>query len=211
MLDEVLEKWRRGSRGPLPQLTPLQLLNALLMIDREGPVGRRALAQSLQINDGIARGLLERLAEQGIVTVQESGVKLSEDGRVRLRNFLRELSVKKILGLDKTDLVPGSAAVGIHLIKGYRTDITGIPQRDEAIKAGAHGSITLAVKKGRLVVPPDDKDAADLSPKENSRLKSLFKPADNDLIIIGFASDQHRAMAGALAAVLSLSSKTRGN
>lgn len=208
MLEEMVEKWRRGARGPLPQLTPLKLLNALMLIDREGPVGRRALAQSVQINDGIARGLLERLAEQGMVTVGETGVKLSQDGKTRLQNFLRLLSVKKVLDLGKTDLVPGSAAVGIHLAQRYRADITGLPQRDEAVKAGANGSITLAVKNGRLVVPPDDKDAADLSPRENLRLKNLFKPADNDLVIIGFASDQHRAMAGALAAVLSLSSKT---
>jgi hypothetical protein len=179
-----------------------------VLIDQEGPLGRRALAQSLQINDGIARGLLERLAEQGIVTVGETGVKLSRDGRNRFRKFLRMLAVKKVLNLDTTDLVPGNAAVGVHLSQRYRTDITGLHQRDEAIKAGANGSITIAVKNGRLVVPPDDKDAAELSPKENMRLRKLFKPVDDDLIIIGFATDQHRAMAGALAAVLTMSPKT---
>lgn len=208
MLEEMLEKWRRGARGPLPQLTPQKLLNALMLIDREGPMGRRALARSIQINDGIARGLLERLSEQGMVTVGDTGVKLSHDGKKRLRNFLTALAVKKVFDLGKTDLVPGSAAVGIHVAQRYRADITGLLQRDEAVKAGATGSITLAFKNNRLVVPPDDKDAADLSPRENLRLKNLFKPADNDLIIIGFASDPHRAMAGALAAVLSLFSKT---
>jgi len=208
MLEDMLEKWRRGTRGPLPQLTPLQLLNALLLIDQEGPVGRRALAQALQINDGIARGLLERLAEQGIVAVTETGVRLSEEGKTRLREVLRQMSVKKILTLENSDLVPGMTAVGIHLTRRYEVGMTGIPQRDEAVKAGADGSITIAVKEGRLVVPPDDRDAADLSPKENSRLRRLFKLSDNDLIIIGFAKDERRAMAGALAAVLSLSPKT---
>ena len=208
MLGKMLEKWRRGTRGPLPHLTPLQLLNALLLIDQEGPVGRRSLALALQINDGIARGLLERLAEQGIVRVTETGAKLSQEGKSRLREVLRTMSIKKILNLDKTELVPGTLAVGIHLAHSYEAGMTGIPQRDEAVKAGADGSITIAVKDGRLVVPPDNRDTADVSPKEHSRLRTLFKPTDNDLIIIGFAKDQRRAMAGALAAVLSLSPKT---
>ena len=205
MLEEMLGKWRRGTRGPLPQLTSLQLLNALQLIDQEGPVGRRSLAQALRINDGIARGLLERLAEQGMVMVSETGVKLSQEGRTRLRDALRQMAVRKILNLDQTDLVPGRVAVGIHLARRYQAGMTGIAQRDEAVKAGADGSITLAVKNGRLVIPPDNRDAADLSPKENTRLRSVFRLSDNDLIIIGFAKDHRRAMAGALAAVLSLS------
>src|SRR6266704_4801414 len=101
MLEEMLDRWRRGARGPLPQLTPVQLLNALVLIDREGPVGRRALAQALQINDGVTRGLLERLAEQGLVEVSEgTGVKLSRQGKETLQKYLKQISVRKIKTLD---------------------------------------------------------------------------------------------------------------
>src|SRR5438093_25213 len=50
MLEEMLDKWRRGARGPLPQLTTVQLLNALVVIDEQGPVARRALARALRIH-----------------------------------------------------------------------------------------------------------------------------------------------------------------
>ncbi len=171
-------------------------------------MGRRSLAQALRINDGTARGLLERLAEQQIALVTETGVKLSREGKTRLRGVLRQMSVKKILNLDSSELVPGRVAVGIHLAHSYEEGMTGIPQRDEAVKAGADGSITITVKNGRLVVPPDNRDTADISAREDSRLRSLFKPVDNDLIIIGFSKDQALATAGALAAVLALSPKT---
>ncbi len=205
MLEEMLDKWRRGPRGPLPQLTTLQLLSSLLLIDREGPVGRRTLSQLLSIKNGVARGLAERLSEQGIVEVTETGVRLSKEGKNRLRGVLRQMSIQKISNLDKTEMVPGRAAVSVHLSNQYQPRMTGIQQRDEAVKAGADGCITLAVKNGKLIVPPDEKDAADLYPKENSRLRNLFKLSDNDLVIIGFGDNQQRAMAGALAAVLSLS------
>src|SRR5260370_35815795 len=101
MLEEMLDRWRRGARGPLPQLTPVQLLNALVLIDQDGPVGRRALAQALQINDGVTRGLLERLAEQGLVEGSEgTGVRLWKKGRERLQKDLKQISLRKSKTLD---------------------------------------------------------------------------------------------------------------
>ena len=204
IVEEILEGWRRGTRGPLPQITHNQLLNALVLIEREGPVGRRALAQALQIKDGVARGLMERLAESKIALVAENGVQLSNPGRQRLHRFLHQLSVSRILPLPGSDLIVGSEAISVHLIGAYKSGMTGVPQRDEAIKAGAGGSITVAALGGKLVIPPDNKELADLAPKENARLRSEFKPSDKDLIIIGFGKDVSRALAGALAAVVSL-------
>ena len=204
ILEDILEKWRRGSRGPLPQLTPLQLLNALLLIDREGPLGRRALASALQLNDGVIRGLLERLAESRLVIVAETGVQLSKAGKDSLGKLLRQLSIRNIISLEQSDLVPANSAMGVHVGKAYRSGMTGILQRDEAIKAGAEGSITIAVLGSKLVIPPDNKSIAELAPKDNAMLRSGLEPTDKDLIIIGFGKDPGRALAGALAAVLSL-------
>ena len=205
MLEEMLDKWRRGARGPLPQLTPVQLLSALILIDEEGPVGRRALAQALQINDGVTRGLLERLAEQGLVEVAEgTGVKLSRQGRETLQKYLKQIAVRKIKALNETELVPGRVSVGIHLAKRYKSGITGLSQRDEAIKVGAEGTLTIAVVNGRLSIPPDNKKVAELSPREDARLRELFNLSESDLVIIGFGKDSNRALSGALAAVLSL-------
>jgi hypothetical protein len=185
-------------------LTPLQLLNALLLIDREGPLGRRALASALQLNDGVIRGLLERLAESKMVNVTETGVQLSKVGKESLRKLLRQLSIKNFVSLEQSDLVPASSAIAVHVSKAYRPGMTGIVQRDEAIKAGAEGSITVAVLGKKLVIPPDNKSIAELAPKDNANLRSELDPVDKDLIIIGFGKDSGRALAGALAAVLSL-------
>jgi hypothetical protein len=188
----------------LPQITALQLLHALVLIEREGPLGRRALAHALQIKDGVARGLMERLAESGIASVTETGVQLSKRGKQSLHRFLDQLCVKRILPLEESDLIHDHATMSVHLTDAYKPGMTGIAQRDEAIKAGADGSITVAVLGGKLVIPPDNKTLATLAPRENSRLRKEFEPSDNDLIIIGFGRDSSRALAGALAAVLSL-------
>lgn len=204
IVDDVLEGWRRGTRGPLPQITPLQLLNALVIIDREGPLGRRALAHSLQIKDGVVRGLLERLAESKIASATEIGVQLSGNGKKSLHRLLKQLKVKRISPLGESGLTGENQGIAVHLDGAYRKGLTGVAQRDEAIKAGAEGSITVAVLGKRLVIPPDNKNIADLDALEDERLREEFHPSDKDLIIIGFGKDQGAAQAGALAAVMSL-------
>jgi Domain of unknown function (DUF4443) len=139
-----------------------------------------------------------------MVTVTETGVQLSKIGKESLRKLLRQLSVKKIISLEQSDLVAANSAMGVHVRNAYRPGMTGIAQRDEAIKAGADGSITVAVLGKKLVIPPDNKSIAELAPKENARLRSELDVLDKDLIIIGFGKDAGRALSGALAAVLSL-------
>jgi len=139
-----------------------------------------------------------------MVTVTETGVRLSKIGKENLVRLLRQLSIKKIIPVEQSDLVTASSAMGVHVGKAYKPGMTGIVQRDEAIKAGAEGSITVAVLGKKLVIPPDNKSIAELAPKENARLRSELDTTDKDLIIIGFGMDPGRALAGALAAVLSL-------
>ncbi|HLQ61701.1 MAG TPA: DUF4443 domain-containing protein, partial [Candidatus Acidoferrales bacterium] len=109
-------------------------------------LGRRALSEELEIKDGIARGLLERLAEQNIIRVRENGVELTLAGKKKLQSFLDKLSVEKVIVLETSDLAPGPNAAVAHVRKAYRSGMTGVQQRDEAIKAGADGAITIIVK-----------------------------------------------------------------
>jgi len=204
ILETILDTWRRGPRGPLPQLNRLQVLTALLLIMQQGPLGRRALSEELEIKDGIARGLLERLAEQNIIRVRENGVELTLAGKKKLQSFLDKLSVEKVIVLETSDLAPGPNAAVAHVRKAYRSGMTGVKQRDEAIKAGADGAITIIVKNGELRIPPDNAKISELAPTENQRLGQLLNLSDNDLVIIGFGQSPSRALAGALAAVLSL-------
>jgi len=204
MLEDVLEKWRRGQTGPLPHLTSLQLLHALMLIHERAPVGRRILAQELEISDGTVRGLLERLAEHGIIQVNKSGAVLTGQGKSRLRKHLSELNIMKVEYLDACELVPGKSVTAIQLTGKYRPGMTGVPQRDEAVRSGAQGSVTIGFRSGRLVLPPDNREAAEVSPKEDKRLREIFDLSENDLIVIGFAGNRPRSLSGALAAVLTI-------
>src|SRR5437867_13259292 len=105
-----------------------------------------------------------------LVTVK--GVQLSKLGKESPRKLLRQLSIKKIISIDQSDLVSANSVMGLHATKLYRPGMTGIVQRDDAIKAGVEGSITVAVLGKKLVIPLDNKRIAELAPKDNVRNRS---------------------------------------
>ena len=123
-----------------------------------------------------------------------------------MRSLLNQMAIKEIEPFDGSDLVPGKSATAIHLAGKYRRGMSGIPERDEAVKSGAQGLITIALHERKLVIPPDNRDIRELSPKEDTRLRRLFDLVENDLVVIGFALDARRALAGALAAAISMAS-----
>ncbi|HZD12355.1 MAG TPA: DUF4443 domain-containing protein [Candidatus Binatus sp.] len=204
MLEDILAGWRRGIRGPLPQLTGIQVLTAIVLLRDHGPLGRRALSRALRIKDGVARGLLERLAEQNMIRIRESGALLSEVGLKRLEEELARLGVQGMRELDVTSLIPRKLAVAIHVPHRYEQGMTGVRERDEAVRAGAEGAITITMLNGKLVVPPDNRK---MPSEEDIRFKQLFALSDKDLLVIGFAETLGPALIGSLAAVASLSRK----
>lgn len=204
LLTDILGGWRHGARGPLPQITGLQVLAALILIRDGGPLGRRALSQALQIKSGVARGLLERLAEHDIVVINDDGASISKTGSKTLDNELETLGIRKIQDLHDMGLVPGKKGTAIHIAGCYREGLNGISERDEAVRAGADGTIIIVMLDGKLVIPPDNKDVRDMSVSEDSRFRQLFHPSEKDLIVVGFSDNTGPALAGALAAAASI-------
>src|SRR5436309_13273676 len=97
-----------------------------------------------------------------------------------MQKYLKQKAVRKIKILDETELVPGKISVGADLSKRYRPGITGVSQRDEAIKAGAEGRLTIAVGNGNLSMPPGNKKVGELSPREDARSRALYHPCENE-------------------------------
>ncbi len=118
-----------------------------------------------------------------------------------MQKHLNEMSVIKIQFLDRCELVPGKSSTAIQIAGKYRQGMTGVPERDEAVKSGAQGSITIGFDGTRLVMPPDNRAASEMSESEDKRLRDIFDLSENDLIVIGFADNEPRSLSGALAAV----------
>lgn len=86
-------------------------------INEKGPMGRRALAENLDMSERSIRNELDFLAEQGLVEITRAGTRLTESGRSFMKEFERyikelkdfsqlETELSRHLGLEDVIIVP---------------------------------------------------------------------------------------------------------
>lgn len=154
------------------------------------------------MGEGAARTLIERLKAQGLIAVDRAGCALTKKGEEAWHALHAVFPRKTAIGRSKLTL--GSFNVAILVKEGAGKVRSGMEQRDAALIAGAKGATTLQYSSGRLMVPPDQRDAAEETPEICRALIDMLKPVDNDAVVIGSADTFERAEHGALAAALSL-------
>lgn len=187
--------------GPTPKFSLYHIWKAYQVIELQGPVGRKALADALQIGEGSTRTILDKMIREGSVENTRRGAVLTERGHKRLESsgvFTQPVE------LDGITLGKHNCAV---LVKGMAERIKlGCEQRDEAVRAGAIGATTLVVQDGKVVFPGDDNfpDHERVAP-----LKKLFELEDGDAIIIGSAFSYEAAEKGAVTAALAIGNQSR--
>ncbi len=188
--------------GPRPNFTMYHVWKCYTLIQEHGPIGRRALAAMMDLGEGSARTLLERMVKDGCVEMSKRGAALTSHGKAKYES----IGVRPIdFGLMEIAIGKFNCAV---LVKGQAAKVSdGTLQRDEAVRAGAHSAIVLVARKGDVVFPTDDRypDQEAIRP-----LQKLFNVKDGDVLIIGGADDYASAEKGAVSAALSLANVPGG-
>jgi DNA-binding PadR family transcriptional regulator len=183
--------------GPLPRFAEVQVRETLNLIEKYGRAGRKQLAEELGVGEGSMRTILDTLKKRGLITSSRGGHALTDKGRRFLGRPLEFVMV------DAGDLTVGEVDVATLVREAAAKVKKGIEQRDAAIKVGADGATVLVFKGGKLQFPNG-------FIKVNVKLEKLikiFRPREEDVIIIGTARDAVKAEAGARAAARTLTTK----
>ncbi len=187
---------QKSAPGRSPDFTPAHLLMALKIIERD-QVGRKQLAEHLDLGEGTVRNLIGRLVEEGLISSSRRGMSLTEMGG----EFLSTIKSKLIETQFKANGITVANYNYLVLVRGASNMIRyGVEQRDAAIIAGAKGATTLLITCDGLVMPG----------MNNSVEKGIFKkimslnPVEGDVIIIGSADSPLYAKMGTYAAALEL-------
>ncbi len=187
--------------GPTPKFSAYHIWKAHQVVAKDGPIGRKALAEALQIGEGSTRTILDKMMREGSVESSRLGITITERGKRKL-----DTSGMEVRQVDLSDLTLGKFNCAV-LLKGAADRVRlGCEQRDEAVRAGAVGATTLVVDQGRIVFPGDEEfpDQSLVAP-----LKNYFRMDDGDVIIIGSAFSYDAAEKGAVTAALALSNLSR--
>ena len=203
-VEEILQSWRKTERGPKPRLSQVQLFSALYLINEHAPLGRYELADQIHENQGVIRGLLERLLEHHLVVSSKAGARVTNEGRIALAGFLRGHGITDLKGLQIPHLVDARYTFGSHLKQASRRTERVIQLRDIAVRMGALGAMTIICSNGGLTIPPDNESLDKLYPETAAILETEFKVREGDVILLAFAEEEYSALAGVLAVSLSV-------
>ncbi|RLF21823.1 MAG: hypothetical protein DRN15_10500 [Thermoprotei archaeon] len=181
-----------------------KLLTLLLFIKEEGPVGRYRASQALGVSEGVMRGLLKRMAEDGIVQVMRAGVMLTPKGQRVIDELLSEVGILDVKEVDLRPLSPGKLNVVAHIKRCGDKVTNGMRERDTAVRHGAEGAIIMVVKRNRLEVPSVYDDLKNVYPDLANRLFSLFKLNDRDVLVATFDNDRWLLIEATIAVAIEL-------
>lgn len=171
--------------------------NSLRLIDDQGPIGRKKLAEGVGVGEGSVRSLLDILKSEGYVNSTPNGHILTEKGMEELADM-----DKRMVQLDAGEITVGEADVAM-IVRGASNAVgKGVSIRDEAIKAGAAGATTIIFENGDFEFP-DMK--LEVESKIKRKLEEKFQLEDGDAVIIGSSDNRIDAERGTLAGARYLS------
>jgi len=186
--------------GPSATFSVFHLVRAMEVIGQK-EIGRGKLAEDLHVGEGVARTIVRRLTEAGLIGVSKAGCFLTEKG---LRLWKEYILVVKKAEIDRSELNPEGHSVAVLVRKGGRKVKSGMEQRDAAVMSGAKSAITMRLERGCLVIPSVSENVNKDFPKAAARVLRVLKPEENDAIVIVTADDLEKAEWGALAAMWTL-------
>ncbi len=187
--------------GALPLFNEFHLRRALGLI-AEGEIGRGKLAKRLGLGEGSARTVVKILMAGGLIKTSRRGCELTQKGAATLKEYLG--CAIEVHSIEAGKLALGKRAVAVLVRRAGRKVRYGIEQRDAALKAGATGATTIVYRAGKLTAPAISDDVEKEFPQLAEVILSIFKPKENDVIVIGSADDEIAAGMGAEAAASTL-------
>ncbi len=160
-------------------------------------IGRKKLADQVGVGEGSMRRILETLRTEEYITIHQTGISISQKGI----EFLDTIPIS-VIGIQLPNSVVGMYQQAV-LVKGVANKIyNGMEQRDAGIKVGAAGCTTVVMRDGFVTIPPDW-----IVDNEDPELAIQIRETgmtENDVIIVGSASDPSAASSAAVMAALDL-------
>jgi len=162
------------------------LLHAL---SRFGPLGRKTIARILKLPEGVTRGMVDRLRREGYLQIGRLGAELTSKGVEELCRRLAWMRLRALKRFPGERLGVGPIAVAAHVECMADKVTLGLEERDQAVRAGALGAVTITYKDGIYSIPGVYRnlktDAYDLY----EVVSGMFKLNDGDCILVVFGED----------------------
>lgn len=182
------------------------ILNQLVFLLSQERLGRRSLACRTGLSEMTVRLELERLRNEGFVTMAKSGVALTNLGRERFLPLLS--SIKGFQQLALTTLARDTVSVGALL--PYKETGPAWWHRDHAIREGASGMVMLRYEQKSWCFTHNLEEIGTKNKHDERVIEATFPTQkEGDLLVIVSAPDRRRASLGLWRVITELLFPTR--
>jgi predicted transcriptional regulator len=187
--------------GPSTTFTVFHIFYSLKLIAQK-PLGRKKLAEKLEVGEGAVRTIISRLKEEDLIETSKQGCDLTRKGLDIWKQF-EEIFPKQMV-LLKSEL-SSSEFNYAFLVKNCGQKVkSGIKQRDAAIFAGARNALVIVYRNEHLCIESVSSSIEQDYPIVASQIINELTPEENDVIIVAGSDSLLRAKRGAFAASWSL-------
>jgi len=184
------------SGGPIPKFNDYHVWLAIHYLEPSAAMGRKKLASLLNIGEGSTRTIISILQECNLISINKSGIVLTEAG----------LDLKKSSHMDLSRVAPSEVTIGdfdfaVRIPRVAHSVTYGCEERDAAIEAGASGATTLVYVNNKLMFPGSEYV---VDQNVESKIRAAFNLKNEDVIVIGTGRSVESAMSGAIVAGLEI-------
>jgi DNA-binding Lrp family transcriptional regulator len=166
-----------------------------LSLAKKGIIGRKKLAEELELGEGSVRTLIRYLRDLGLVETFRLGIRPTKEGK----RFLSSLGILPLPVIDGLKVAEYAYSMKITPVRSLGK---GFEQRDAAVRAGGVGATTLVCKNGKLCFAGENEDAEKIY-KELSKLRKKYF-SEGDVLIVGSATTKKKAEEATFLAALTL-------
>ncbi len=151
--------------GPRESFDHVHIGLLIYWLGENSPKSRSEISDFLGLGEGSTRTMLRRLKEKDMICITKDGVRLSDNGFLffsKLRNTFPAIEEGSFGTLSL-----GKYSVIVRVNKGKEKVSRGIEQRDESIRYGAKGTITLVYENSHFMFPGVEEEGCEpLHPRE---------------------------------------------
>ncbi len=197
-LESMLDQ---SASGPRPLFTTVHVVRLLELVSNRY-LGRKVLVKKLRVGEGSVRTVIKKLKEAGLIETKRAGTHLTARG-TKILSSIRDQFTEGVY------VDPGEATLDIHNVARCAWDASeavnsGVEQRDAAMGVGSTGASTFVYRNGGLEFPGMASDLGQLDPHMENSIMEKLTVEDDDVVVVGSASDEETANLGSIAAAISL-------
>ncbi len=162
-------------RGAYPEFKKEDVILALIKL--KTPIGRKKLADFLNIGEGSVRTLLERLDK--LLDSSTKGHYLNKNGEEALKSIKDHMEGPKKLNsnINSEEGTKYSLFVKTNSLK------SGTKIRDELIRGGAKGGLVLNVNKNNILFPEDETPLKEIYPKLDNEIRKKYNSSKGVILV----------------------------